>query len=220
MSCSFNKSFFFVPILNFCFRLADALGDYNFELSVKAAYVNHIPTYLDKLYVESMSPHTQHTLFNNDIHVVSSPEHCRWVITKLREEMICYRNNIGFDFHHGILQLATPHGICALIRLNYINDIPWELREFLKDENIFKWTFDGQRKTRDLFESYFLQINSVADEVAGPTRKALIAVAKVHLNFDLGGVVRIQNGIELTDEEIQYCAGNVIAYAKLRNRYD
>ncbi|KAL1392841.1 hypothetical protein pipiens_012182, partial [Culex pipiens pipiens] len=29
---------------------------------------------------------------------------------------------------------------------------------------------------------------------------------------------RIQNGIELTDEEIQYCAGNVIAYAKLRNR--
>ncbi|EDS34527.1 3'-5' exonuclease [Culex quinquefasciatus] len=204
-------------------RLADALGDYNFELSVKAAYVNHIPTYLDKEYVESMSPHTQHTLFNNDIHVVSSPEHCRWVISKLREEMICYRNRIGFDFHHGILQLATPNGICALIRLDYINDIPWELRKFLKDENISKWTFDVLRKTRDLFESYFLQINNVAGEVAGqylsdPTRKALIAVAKVHLNFDLGEVVRIQNGIELTDEEIQYCAGNVIAYAKLSNR--
>lgn len=201
--------------------MADALGDYNFELSAKAAYVNQIPIYMDKEYVESTSPHTQHTLFNNDIHVVSSPEHCLWVISKLREDMIFNRNRIGFDFHHDILQLASPNGICALIRLNYINDIPWELREFLKDKNICKWTFDGLRKTSDLFGSYFLQTNNVPDQwYSDPARKVLIAVAKLHLNVDLGGVVRIQNGIELTDEEIQYCAGNVIAYAKLLNRYD
>ena len=50
---------------------------------------------------------------------------------------------VGFDvewFNNGkisLMQLALPNGNCLLLRLNRMNDIPYEIQSILVDKNIF-----------------------------------------------------------------------------------
>ncbi|XP_058059800.1 exonuclease 3'-5' domain-containing protein 2-like [Anopheles bellator] len=159
-----------------------------------------------------------------EIRVVSTTESCRQIVNKLYQD--CQDCNVlGFDCewvtHQGqpqpvsILQLASPHGFCAVIRLSKINNLPLELRKLLMDRSIFKVGVATSTDAAKLNRDYGLEVKGCCDlrllaERIGLTQRSLAGLAEETLNITMDKDWRLRSSdwyaASLSQEQIMYAA--------------
>ncbi|KAG4068966.1 hypothetical protein HA402_005114 [Bradysia odoriphaga] len=131
-----------------------------------------------------------------DIQVIKDASKCREVSKIIREQ--CQENKVlSLTCQYSkktvtLLQLATSEGLCALIQLNLIKEIPDELQDILNDKDIIKVGVHTSRAVRALRGDYAINVvNSfdlryLANECKNVTRRDdLVRLAKDYLNVDI-----------------------------------
>jgi hypothetical protein len=161
---------------------------------------------------------------NQEIVVITSPEKCVDLIKRIKVHCEKY-NVLGFDAEWvtvngtrnpvALIQLCTSEGLCGLIRLDQMKEIPEELRDILEDNTILKVGVAPLNDANLLLNDYNLQVNSTCDlrflaEKTGVRPGSLGHLSKSLLKIDLDKDWRIRcsnwEAPDYSDKQIEYAA--------------
>lgn len=173
---------------------------------------------------KSWSPHSKHSKFKHEIHVVKCPQHCNWILQKMREsEPSCLGYYCEWNQNKPVLlALADPHGICVLILLQELNGFPEALINILRSRNIPKGGIDVFENSNVLISGgQSLEVHGLLDvRHIYPTRpNDLKSIAIRNLEISVENNHHERSMSNLTDAKIEYCTSKVIACAKLLHLY-
>ncbi|XP_058061319.1 exonuclease 3'-5' domain-containing protein 2-like [Anopheles bellator] len=163
-------------------------------------------------------------LGRQEIRVISTAAGCRRIVNRLYQD--CQDCNVlGFDCEWetyqghrqpvSVLQLASPHGFCAVIRLSKINNLPWELQSLLMDRSIFKVGVATSADASKLLQDYGLEVRGCCDlrflaERIGLTQRSLAGLAEETLSIIMVKDWRVSSShwdaAYLSEEQIRYAA--------------
>ncbi|XP_055632897.1 exonuclease 3'-5' domain-containing protein 2-like [Toxorhynchites rutilus septentrionalis] len=110
--------------------------------------------------------------FNSTIYIINTTEKCRKVIRMFQSQ--CERFPVlGFDCQWeqygsyrkkvALLQLVCDGGLCALIKLRDMDEIPSELFRLLGDPSILKVGMEPQNKAYNLWADYRISVKGTLD---------------------------------------------------------
>lgn len=170
-------------------------------------------------------------LHNQSVQIVTNAEDCRQAIELLREH--CREFPVlGFDCEWvrekgkqvkphpvALLQLASHRGLCVLIRLFLMEEIPQELRDLLSDPTIVKVGIDAIEDSKLLVADYDLRVQSTldlrhmagkCDNLSGLDGLAKLAHALLGVKMDKDWRISASNWEkeELTERQIRYAASD------------
>lgn len=179
----------------------------------------------------SYQPPVCENFYNYDVHVVTDLQSCRHFVKQIRRHCASFPV-LGFDCEWwttkgpqrrmvALMQLASPGGLCVLIRLCRMNSIPSELANLLRDDRIFKVgiqpLFDGMK----LYEDYGIEVRGTLDlrflahslNVPGPYRLAALAENLLGVEMNKQWWIPASNWETpmLTDDQVDYAAKDAIA---------
>lgn len=175
----------------------------------------------------SWPPHSRHSVFGHEIHIVKCPKQCEWILEKMMEEKSkCF----GFycKWKQGkpdMLMLADPHKICVIIRLQEMNCIPNTLSVMLTGGKFLKAGIDVVEK-KNLLHVLLQKVNK-GSQIRGvldirylystrPDNLWNIAASKFGINQSTSSIPYMNR---LTDTISEYGASEAIVCAKLLARY-